>query len=99
MSSPLHLGHDDLTSFCPSSKLFAYERLDAVPIDVWIHRILMVMRKGRKGTPDQLARYAQKRLGTYAGYVQQYLFHIARTKEKPASKLGAFPKINGENLI
>ena len=79
--------------------LFAYERLDAVPIDVWIHRILMVMRKGRKGTPDQLARYAQKRLGSYAGYVQQYLFHIARTKEKPASKLGAFPKINGENLI
>jgi len=78
--------------------LFAYERLDAVPIDVWIHRILMTMRKGRKGTPEQLARYAQKRLGSYAGYVQQYLFHIARTKEKPASKLGAFSKINGENL-
>lgn len=78
--------------------LFAYERLDAVPIDVWIHRILMVMRKGRKGTPDQLARYVQKRLGPYAGYVQQYLFHIARTKEKPASKLGTFSEIEGKNL-
>ena len=75
--------------------LFAYERLDAVPIDVWIHRILMVMRKGRKGTPDQLARYAQKRLGPYAGYVQQYLFHIARTKEKTVSDLGIFSKIKG----
>ena len=63
--------------------LFAYERLDSVPIDVWIHRILMAMRKGRKGTPDQLARYARKRLGPYAGYVQQYLFHVARTKSKP----------------
>jgi N-glycosylase/DNA lyase len=62
--------------------LFAYERLDSVPIDVWIHRILMAMRKGRKGTPDQLARYARKRLGPYAGYVQQYLFHVARTKPK-----------------
>jgi N-glycosylase/DNA lyase len=59
--------------------LFAYERLDAVPIDVWIHRILMAMRKGRPGTPSQLARYARRRLGPWAGYVQQYLFHQART--------------------
>lgn len=66
--------------------LFAYERLDAVPIDVWIHRILMEMRKGRKGTPDQMARYAQKRLGSYAGYVQQYLFHSARTTRKRVVK-------------
>lgn len=58
--------------------LFAYERLDAVPIDTWIHRILLVMRKGRKGTPTQLATYARRRLGPYAGYVQQYLFHHAR---------------------
>jgi len=58
--------------------LFAYERLDAVPIDVWIGRVLMAMRKGRPGTPSQLARYARRRLGPYAGYVQQYLFHRAR---------------------
>jgi N-glycosylase/DNA lyase len=58
--------------------LFAYERLDAVPIDTWIHRILLAMRKGRKGTPAQLAAYAERRLGPYAGYVQQYLFHHAR---------------------
>lgn len=59
--------------------LFAYERLDAVPIDVWIHRILTAMRRGRPGTPAQLARYARRRLGPWAGYVQQYLFHRART--------------------
>jgi N-glycosylase/DNA lyase len=59
--------------------LFAYERLDAVPIDVWIHRILLQMRRGRDGTPAQLARYARRRLGPCAGYVQQYLFHHART--------------------
>ena len=68
--------------------LFAYERLDAVPIDVWIHRILIAMRKGRGGTPTQLANYATRRLGPYAGYVQQYLFHRARTdQKKPRARL------------
>jgi N-glycosylase/DNA lyase len=62
--------------------LFAYERLDAVPIDTWIHRILLAMRKGREGTPAVLAAYAQRRLGPYAGYVQQYLFHHARMMKR-----------------
>jgi hypothetical protein len=62
--------------------LFAYERLDAVPIDTWIHRILLAMRKGRDGTPAVLAAYARRRLGPYAGYVQQYLFHHARMVKK-----------------
>jgi N-glycosylase/DNA lyase len=62
--------------------LFAYERLDAVPIDVWIHRVLIAMRRGRGGTASQLARYARKHLGPYAGYVQQYLFHRARVSSK-----------------
>jgi N-glycosylase/DNA lyase len=62
--------------------LFAYERLDAVPIDVWIHRVLIAMRRGRGGTAAQLARYARKNLGPYAGYVQQYLFHRARVSSK-----------------
>jgi len=29
-----------------------------------------------------LARYARKKLGPYAGYVQQYLFHRARVSLK-----------------
>ncbi len=62
--------------------LFAYERLDAVPIDTWIHRILLAMRKGRSGTPAVLAAYARRRLGPYAGYVQQYLFHHARQSKR-----------------
>lgn len=62
--------------------LFAYERLDAVPIDTWIHRILLAMRKGRDGSPAVLAAYARRRLGPYAGYVQQYLFHHARMMKR-----------------
>ena len=61
--------------------LFAYERLEAVPVDVWIGRILGSFRspKSRKATPEQLERYGEKLLGPYAGYIQQYLFHQART--------------------
>ncbi len=57
--------------------LFAYERLDSVPVDVWIARILQAMRK-RKGTLAELERFSARRFGAYAGYVQQYLFHHAR---------------------
>ncbi len=64
--------------------LFAYERLDAVPVDVWIARILQAMRR-RKGTPGELERFSARRFGIYAGYVQQYLFHHARmTRSLPA---------------
>ena len=65
--------------------LFAYERLDAVPIDTWIHRILLTMRGGRHGTATELANYARRRLGPYAGYVQQYLFHHARSLKRAKS--------------
>ena len=58
--------------------LFAYERLEAVPVDVWIARILGSF-KSRKATPEQLESYGEKLLGPYAGYIQQYLFHQART--------------------
>ena len=58
--------------------LFAYERLEAVPVDVWIARILGSFRSG-KATTEQLESYGEKLLGPYAGYIQQYLFHQART--------------------
>ena len=65
--------------------LFAYERLDAVPVDVWIARILLAMRR-RKSSHLELERYSNRRFGAYAGYVQQYLFHHARmTKSLPAT--------------
>lgn len=57
--------------------LFAYERLEAVPVDVWISRILQGLRR-RKGTNRELENYSTRRFGPYAGYVQQYLFHHAR---------------------
>ena len=68
--------------------LFAYERLEVVPVDVWIGRILGSFRGRRKATPAELERYGERVLGPYAGYVQQWLFHRARTGllELPSKK-------------
>lgn len=65
--------------------LFAYERLEAVPIDVWIARVLTAMHDG-PASPRDLETFCRERLGPYAGYVQQYLFHHARiSKTLPAA--------------
>lgn len=60
--------------------LFAYERLRAFPIDVWIERVLRqdyVPRK-RKMTANELRAFCETYFGPYGGYAQQYLFHHAR---------------------
>jgi N-glycosylase/DNA lyase len=60
--------------------LFAYERLRAFPIDVWIERVLMqkYFPRRRKMTARQLRDFAAKHFGVHGGYAQQYLFHHAR---------------------
>ncbi len=60
--------------------LFAYGRLKAFPIDVWIERVLReIYFKGkRKVTVKRLKRFTQEYFGPYGGYAQQYLFHHAR---------------------
>ncbi len=64
--------------------LFAYERLDAVPVDVWIARILRAMHK-KTSSLLELEQFSNRRFGSYAGYIQQYLFHHARmSKTLPA---------------
>jgi N-glycosylase/DNA lyase len=65
--------------------LFAYERLDAVPVDVWIARVVRAMHGDGKLT--ELEAVSQAQFGRYAGYVQQYLFHHARvSKTLPSQK-------------
>src|SRR2546423_1032581 len=60
--------------------LFAYERLRAFPIDVWIERVLKekYFPHRRKMTSQQLRHFAEKYFGAHGGYAQQYLFHHAR---------------------
>ena len=60
--------------------LFAYERLRAFPIDVWIERVLkqQYFPRKRKVTALQLREFCDRYFGEHGGYAQQYLFHHAR---------------------
>jgi N-glycosylase/DNA lyase len=60
--------------------LFAYERLRAFPIDVWIERVLKekYFPRKRKVTAQQLRAFCEAYFGDHGGYAQQYLFHHAR---------------------
>lgn len=61
--------------------LFAYERLRAFPVDVWIERVLrhQYFPRKRKVTARQLREFCDRYFGEHGGYAQQYLFHHART--------------------
>ena len=64
--------------------VFALEKLDAFPIDVWVRRALGEWYfPGEKPPPDrELLAWAQGYFGRYAGYAQQYLFHGRRLEKK-----------------
>ncbi len=60
--------------------LFAYERLRAFPIDVWIEGVLKekYFAHKQKVTAQTLRAFCESYFGEQGGYAQQYLFHHAR---------------------
>ena len=68
--------------------LFAYERLRAFPIDVWIERVLKerYFPRARKLTAERLRLFCDRYFGEHGGYAQQYLFHHAR-KTTPRTRV------------
>lgn len=67
--------------------LFAYERLRAFPIDVWIERVLRekYFPRHRKVSAAGLREFCDSYFGAHGGYAQQYLFHHARKSARAAS--------------
>ena len=79
--------------------LFAYERLRAFPIDVWIERVLRerYFPRARKLNAGRLRAFTEKYFGDHGGYAQQYLFHharMAKTKNKQKRKSGRFVTVS-----
>jgi len=68
--------------------LFAYERIAAFPVDVWIERVLResYFVRGRKVTSKAMAEFVSNYFGAHGGYAQQYLFHHARLTGKRKSR-------------
>ncbi len=64
--------------------LFAYERVRAFPIDVWIERVLRehYFRGKRKVTAARMRDFSRSYFGEFGGYAQQYLFHHARSARR-----------------
>lgn len=68
--------------------LFSLGHLQAVPVDVWMKRILLQRNPGLRSY-RALADFARAWLGPYAGYAQQYLFHYERMRNAPRRIYGA----------
>lgn len=59
--------------------LYGLGRLEAAPVDVWIHRIVSKLYfKRRKISRLMAARFLREHFGRWAGYAQLYLFDYAR---------------------
>ena len=69
--------------------LFAYERLRAFPVDVWIERVLRqrYFPRRKKMTAQRLREFSETYFGEHGGYAQQYLFHHARTRERRSKSM------------
>ena len=60
--------------------LYGFQKYEAFPVDVWIHRIVRKLYfANRKMTERKVAEFGRKRWKNQAGFVQQFLFHGART--------------------
>jgi len=59
--------------------LYGLGRLDAAPVDVWIHRIVRSLYFNNKTiSKNQSAKFLRNRFGEWSGYAQLYLFDFAR---------------------
>jgi N-glycosylase/DNA lyase len=59
--------------------LYGAGKLEAAPVDVWIHRIVSQLYfKGGKVSKLKTARFLRQRFQEWAGYAQLYLFDFAR---------------------
>jgi N-glycosylase/DNA lyase len=79
--------------------LFAYERLRAFPIDVWIERVLKekYFARKRRTTSRQLRAFSETYFGEHGGYAQQYLFHHARMSKVRKQRVGGRGAVGAAN--
>lgn len=75
--------------------LFAFDKLEAFPIDVWVRRVIYQIRgagipRTKDGTQKpltvseytELSSFARRHYGMFAGYAQEYLFYYIRSKDR-----------------
>ncbi|MEM3788878.1 MAG: DNA glycosylase [Candidatus Bathyarchaeia archaeon] len=86
--------------------LFALEKLEAFPVDVWMKRVMIrhyadhfekefiekisLKKSLARADYERLSHFARRYFGAYAGYAQEYLFHFERQRRIQA-RLGFSP--------
>lgn len=58
--------------------LFAYNRYDSFPVDVWLKRIMEYYYFDNKQTIDNIHAFSYEKFGNLGGFAQQYLFYYGR---------------------
>ena len=60
--------------------LFAFNRKNVFPVDVWMERVYYELFGSKKMTRPQISKYLSEKFGDLSGYVQQYLFYSKTAK-------------------
>lgn len=58
--------------------LFGFNHMSAFPVDTWVKKVISKYFLGDEINLKDILGFAEKEFGTYAGYVQQYLFFYIR---------------------
>lgn len=58
--------------------LFAIEKYESFPIDVWVRRVMNHLYGFAENDMKGMAAYAEEKYGEYGGFAQQYLFYYER---------------------
>jgi len=58
--------------------LFAFDKEEAFPVDVWVKRVMEYFYLKEDTNPKQIGLSGARIFGRLAGYAQQYLFYYAR---------------------
>lgn len=62
--------------------LFAYNRTDVFPVDVWMERVYKEVFGGKKTERTKMSEDLVERFGELSGYIQQYMFYYKTVEEK-----------------
>lgn len=58
--------------------LFAYDKSEAFPVDVWVKRVMEYFYLKEETNVKHIGMHGARIFGKYAGFAQQYLFYYAR---------------------
>lgn len=62
--------------------LFAYNRTDVFPVDVWMERVYKEVFCGKETERTKMSEDLVERFGELSGYIQQYMFYYKTVEEK-----------------